>query len=47
MPLYLTIYDRSEAEPTERNYKNKMLKPKLNENNQFIQSPVKHKQRKA
>lgn len=29
MPLYLTIYDRSEAEPTEKNYKNKNVKAKI------------------
>lgn len=47
MPLYLTIYDRSEAEPTGKNYKNNMLKPKFSENHQLIQSHVKYKQRKA
>lgn len=37
MPLYLTIYDRSEAKP-KKNYKNNMLKPKYNGNHQLIQS---------
>lgn len=40
MPLYLTIHDRSEAKPKEKNYKNNMLKPKYNGNHQLIQSRV-------
>lgn len=47
MPLYLTIYDRSEAEPTGKVYKNNMIKLKFNEINQLIQSHVNYKQRKA
>lgn len=41
MPLYITVYNRVEAEPTEENYKSNVMYAKYNENHLFIQSHVK------